>query len=118
VRDLPRHDAEAWMFPSEKLATPLAKDNVWRRSIGPKLKAVGLDWVDFHVFRRTSSSLMNDFGVEGKLVSDQLGHTLDVNQNTYTQTSQKRRRIVRQNRSGHCGDATMPRDSLMDSSER
>ncbi len=57
VADLPVQGDMAWMFPSENLRTPLAKDNVWRRSIAPKLVAVGLDWVDFHVFRRTSSSL-------------------------------------------------------------
>jgi len=34
---------------------------------------------------------MNDLGVEGKVVSDQLGHGLDVNQNVYTQSSLKRR---------------------------
>jgi integrase len=94
VYDLPNRSDDAWMFPSETLRTPLAKDNIWRRSIGPKLKGVGLDWVDFHVFRRTSSSLMSDLGVEGKVVSDQLGHTLDVNQNVYTQTSLKRRRLA------------------------
>ena len=38
---------EAWVFPSEKLTTPLSKDNCWRRHIGPKLKEAGLDWVDF-----------------------------------------------------------------------
>jgi hypothetical protein len=81
-------------FPSETISTPLAKDNVWRYSVGPKPKAVGLDWADFHVLQRTSSSLMSDLGVEGKVVSDQLGHTLDVNQNVYTQTSLKRRRLA------------------------
>jgi integrase len=91
VHDLPNRGDDAWMFPSETLKTPLAVDNVWRRSIGPRLDAVGLEWVDFHVLRRTSSSLMNDLGVEGKVVSDQLGHGLDVNQNVYTQTSLKRR---------------------------
>jgi hypothetical protein len=29
---------------------------------------------------------MNGLGVAGKLVADQLGHTLDVNQNVYTQS--------------------------------
>jgi integrase len=58
------------------------------------LAAVGLDWVDFHVFRRTHSTLANEMGVEGKLVSDQLGHTLDVNQNTYTLASVERRKVV------------------------
>jgi len=31
----------AWVFPSERM-TPMAKENVWRCSIGPKLKEVGL----------------------------------------------------------------------------
>jgi len=30
---------------------------------------------------------MKELGVDPKLVADQLGHTLDVNQNVYTQTS-------------------------------
>ena len=34
---------------------------------------------------------MSDLGIEGKVVSDQLGHGLDVNQNVYTQSSLKRR---------------------------
>ena len=77
--------AEAWVFPSENM-TPLARENVWRRSMAPRLKKVGLGWVNFQVMRRTHSTLMNAMGVEGKLVADQLGHTLDVNQNVYTQS--------------------------------
>jgi hypothetical protein len=33
------------------------------------------------------SSLMNDQGTDGKVVADQLGHTLDVNQNVYTRAA-------------------------------
>ena len=76
---------EAYVFPSERM-TPLAMENVWRRNIGPKLDKAGLPWVNFQVMRRTSSTLLNTLGVEGKLVADQLGHTLDVNQNVYTQS--------------------------------
>jgi len=36
--------------------------------------------------RRTHATLMKALGVDGKLVADQLGHTLDVNQNVYTQS--------------------------------
>lgn len=68
------------MFPSENLRTPLSRDNVWRRSIQPKLAAVGLGWASFQVMRRTHSTLMNKLQVDPKLVADQLGHTLDVNQ--------------------------------------
>jgi len=75
---------DGWVFPSENPRTPLRKDNVWRRHIGPKLQAVGLAWLNFQVLRRSCSSLMSDQGVDGKVVADQLGHTLDVNQNVYT----------------------------------
>ena len=80
-------NADAWVFPSETLKTPITKDNCWRRSIHPKLAATGLSWVTFQVMRRTHSSLLKGLGVDGKLVADQLGHTLDVNQNVYTQSA-------------------------------
>ena len=80
----------AWAFPSERM-TPLAKENVWRRSIVPKLEKAGLGWANFQVMRRTHASLMNDLGIEGKLVADQLGHSLDVNQNVYTQSAVSKR---------------------------
>jgi integrase len=83
----------AWVFPSERM-TPLAKENVWRRSIGPKLGKAGLPWVNFQVMRRTHATLMNALGVDGKLVADQLGHSLDVNQNVYTQSAVSRRQVA------------------------
>ena len=89
----PSTAAHAWVFPSERM-TPMAKENVWRRSIGPKLDKVGLGWVNFQVMRRTHASLMSDLGVEGKLVADQLGHSLDVNQNVYTQSAVSKRQIA------------------------
>ena len=76
---------DAWVFPSERM-TPLSRDNCWRRSFFPKLDKVGLGWATFVVMRRTHATLMKALGVDGKLVADQLGHSLDVNQNVYTQT--------------------------------
>ena len=76
---------DAWVFPSERM-TPLSKDNCWRRSMQPKLAKVGLGWANFLVMRRTHATLMRALGVDGKLVADQLGHSLDVNQNVYTQS--------------------------------
>lgn len=84
---------DAWVFPSER-GTPLSRDNVLRRSINPRLTEIGLGWVDFQVMRRTHSTLMNNMGVEGKLVADQLGHSLDVNQNVYTKSPVDRRKFV------------------------
>ena len=77
----------AWVFLSEKLSTPMSKDNCWNRNIKPKLAKAGLSWANFQVMRRTHSTLMGDLGIDGKLVADQCGHTLDVNQNVYRQTS-------------------------------
>jgi len=44
--------------------------------------------------RRTHVSLMSDLGVEGKLGADQLGHSLDVNLNVYTQSAVPKRQVV------------------------
>ena len=64
----------------------MSKDNCWNRIIKPKLEKVGLGWANFLVMRRTHATLMSELGVDGKLVADQLGHSLDVNQNVYTQS--------------------------------
>ena len=53
----------------------------------PQLEKVGLEWANFQVMRRTHSSLMRELGVDPKVVADQLGHTLDVNLNVYTETN-------------------------------
>jgi len=76
-----------WLFPSEKVSKPISKDNAVRRYLRPKLLAAGYGWVDFHVMRRTHSSLMRALGIDPKVVADQQGHTLDVNLNVYTETS-------------------------------
>jgi integrase len=48
----------------------------------------------FQVMRRTHATLMKMIGIDGKLVADQLGHTLDVNQNVYTQLPVESRRVI------------------------
>ena len=50
------------------------------------MPSMDLAWANFQVMRRTHSTLMGDLGIDGKLVADQCGHTLDVNQNVYRQT--------------------------------
>ena len=76
---------DAWVFPSERM-TPMSKENCWNRNLKPKLESVGMGWANFLVMRRTHATLMNELGVNGKLVADQLGHSLDVSQNVYTQS--------------------------------
>ncbi len=84
--------ANAWVFPSEKLTTPVAKDNCWRRGFLSKLKPIGLAWANFQVMRRTHSSLLKELDVDPHIRAEQMGHTIDVNENVYTITSLKRRK--------------------------
>jgi integrase len=83
---------DAWLFPSETGKTPVSRDNLSRRHIGPQLQAAGLGWVDSHVMRRTHATLMNEIHDDPQMVGDQLGHTLDVSQNVYTRASVARRK--------------------------
>ena len=78
---------DAWVFPSERLTTPLSRDNVWNRNIRPRLAEVGLGWANFQVMRRTYSTTSRVAGVDQKVVADQMGHGLGVNLDEYTITT-------------------------------
>ena len=58
----------------------------------PRLKEVGLEWVNFQVLRRTHSSLLDDLGVDPQVRANQMGHGVDVNRNDYTTASLERRK--------------------------
>ena len=88
----PDTSVDAWVFPSEKLTTPLTEDNCWRRGFLPKLIPVGLAWANFQVMRRTHSSLLKELDVDPHVRAEQMGHTIDVNENVYTVTSIRRRK--------------------------
>jgi hypothetical protein len=66
--------------------TPMSKDNCWNRNLKPKLENISTGWANYLVMRRAHATLMNELGVNGKLVADQFGHSLDVSQNVYTQS--------------------------------
>ena len=91
LQSSPDTGPNGWLFPSDNLKTPISRDNVMYRNIRPTLSKAGVGWVDFHVMRRTHSSLMRELGVDPKIVADQQGHTLDVNLNVYTESSVKSR---------------------------
>jgi integrase len=79
---------DAWVFPSERM-TPMSKENWWNRNIKPRLISVGLGWANFQVMRRTHATLINELGVNGKLVADQLGHSLDVSKRLHAVAGSK-----------------------------
>ena len=82
----PSSQPDAWVFPSERLTTPLNKANWWHRDMVPKLKPMGLEWATFQVMRRTHASLSRRAGIDPKVVADQLGHSLGVNLDVYTKS--------------------------------
>jgi integrase len=85
---------DAWVFPSEPRTTPLSRDNCWRRRFLLKLLPVGLGWANFQVMRRTHSSLLDDLGVDPQVRAEQMGHTIDVNENVYTASFGRRQQAV------------------------
>jgi integrase len=91
------------VFPSEKLTTPLSRDNVWRRHIQPKLEPVGLGWANFLVFRRTFATLSCEEGADAKLIADQMGHTVDVYQNVHTKSHHNQRKDLADRLAGKVG---------------
>ena len=64
-------------------ATPLRRDNLWRRNLLPKLKQIGLSLATFQVMRRTFATLSKQVGVDAHTRSAQMGNTVDVNENEY-----------------------------------
>ena len=80
---LPDRQSGTWLFPSEKLATPLRRDNLWRRNMLPKLKKISLEWATFQVMRRTFATFSKQVGVDPHTRSAQMGNTVDVGENEY-----------------------------------
>ena len=80
-----RHDPnpDGFVFPSEKLSTPLGRDNLWRRNIQPRLEKIGLEWASFQVMRRSNASLGRKAKIDDKVAADQRGHGLGVSMDVY-----------------------------------
>jgi integrase len=81
----PGSGADDFVFASER-GTALSKDNVWRRNMYPALAKVHLGWCNFQVARRSHATLMRQLKADPHQVAAQLGHTVDVNLNTYSQS--------------------------------
>jgi hypothetical protein len=85
---------DGFVFPSEKLTTPLSLDNLWRRYMYPKLETSGLEWATFQVLRKTNASLSKKAGVDPKVASDQRGHGLGVSMEVYTNSDLEQKRAA------------------------
>jgi integrase len=76
----------AFVFAGET-GQPLWRDSLLEDHFRPRLKPLGLDWVDFQVMRATHASLGKAAGADVKVQSDQRGHGLGVAMEVYTRSS-------------------------------
>jgi hypothetical protein len=88
--------ADDFVFPSESLRRPIDRANLWRRSMEPKLKPLGLDWATFQVLRKTNATLPQKHGIDSKVSADQRGHGRGVRMEVYTSDRQQKREAVQQ----------------------
>ena len=58
-------------------------NNHWKRHMRTRLQKVGLEWVNFHVLRRTHASLSRKSKIDDKVAADQRGHGLGVSLGVY-----------------------------------
>jgi hypothetical protein len=72
-------------------ATQLAADYVNSSSYGsPSSAAVRLTWPEVAI-RRIHSCILDEIGIDPQVRADQMGNSVDVNQNQYTRFSLNRR---------------------------
>jgi integrase len=83
----------AYVFAGER-GKPVWKDTLMYDYIRPKLKPLGLDWVDFQVMRATHASIGHRLKLDPKVTADQRGHGVGVAIEEYTKTSVKDRAIA------------------------
>jgi hypothetical protein len=75
---------------------PISLDNLWRRSMKPKLAVVGLGWATFQILRKTNATLSKKHGVDPKVAADQRGHGIGVSLQFYTSSDiEQKREAVR-----------------------
>lgn len=83
---------DGFVFPSENSATPISLDNLWRRSMKPKLDTVELGWATFQILRKTNASLSKKHGADPKVAADQRGHGIGVSLQVYTSSDMGQKR--------------------------
>jgi integrase len=78
--------AAAFVFAGET-GRPVWRDTLLYDHIRPRLKPLGLGWVDFQVMRATNASVSHRLKLDPKVTADQRGHGVGVSINEYTKTS-------------------------------
>ena len=79
-------------FPIGKALDALGEGQLLETELPAQVDAGWFCWANFQVMRRTHSSLLKELDVDPHVRAEQMGHTIDVNENVYTITSLKRRK--------------------------
>lgn len=88
---LPDASPDAWLFPSETGKTPINYNNLYRRRLRPALEAVGLKRFNFQAMRATFATLYREVEPDAKVRADMMGHTVDVHEHVYRQSTERQR---------------------------
>lgn len=83
---LPGNSPADFVFPSTTLATPMWPESVLRNYVRPKLRPVGLGWINFAVLRRSHSTLHKQRSSDLKIIADQQGHGMRTHLDSYVQS--------------------------------
>jgi site-specific recombinase XerC len=86
IAKLPAHDAKDCVFPSTKLVTPIWPESVLGKHVRPRLRPVGLGWMNFAVLRRSHSTLHKRRKSDSKIIADQQGHGMRTHLDDYVQS--------------------------------
>lgn len=80
------------VFPSAALVTPIWPENMLGRCIRPRLRPVGLGWINFEVLRRSHSTLHKRRKSDPKVIADQQGHGMRTHMEEYVQSAVEERK--------------------------
>lgn len=75
----------SWLFASENPAMPLSYSNVFRRSMQPALRSIGIERVNFQILRRTWVTEFSEVEDDAALRAKLAGHSVNVHENEYRQ---------------------------------
>jgi integrase len=86
IAKLPAHDAEDCLFPSANFSSPIWAESLLSRFVRPKLRPLGLGWINFAVIRRSHSTLHKQRKSDVKIIADQQGHGMRTHLDDYVQS--------------------------------
>lgn len=86
ISRLPANGSTDCVFSSTRLVTPIWPESVLRNYVRPRLRPVGLGWINFAVLRRSHSTLHKRRKSDPKIIADQQGHGMRTHLEDYVQS--------------------------------